>query len=137
MTRTSRTSRTRRTSRRRTADDRVLPRDAPDARGLPTSPVYLQIYAAVAAIPSGRVATYGQVARVAGLPGRARQVGYALHALPPGSPIPWQRVVNARGAISLPELGGAAARQRERLADEGVEVDVRGRVDLRRYGWSA
>ena len=121
----------------REGGDRPLAEKDPDGAGVRLSPAYRQIYAAVAAIPRGRVATYGQVARVAGLPGRARQVGYALHALPPGSPIPWQRVVNARGAISLPELGGAAARQRELLADEGVELDQRGRVDLRRYGWRA
>jgi methylated-DNA-protein-cysteine methyltransferase-like protein len=117
--------------------DRPLTADDPNGDGVRISPAYRQIYAAVAAIPRGRVATYGQVARVAGLPGRARQVGYALHALPPGSPIPWQRVVNARGAISLPELGGAAARQRDLLADDGVELDARGRIDLRRYGWRA
>lgn len=103
--------------------------------GWQPAPAYLQIYAAVARIPRGKVATYGQIARLAGLPGRARQVGYALHALPAGSPVPWQRVVNARGAISLPELGGAAERQRRLLGDEGVEVDARGRIDLRVYGW--
>lgn len=95
-------------------------------------PDYARIYAAIARVPRGRVATYGQIAALAELPGRARQVGYALHALPPGSPIPWQRVVNARGEISL---GGAcAARQRELLADEGVELDE-GRIDLARYQW--
>ena len=99
------------------------------------SSAYLEIYAAVERVPCGCVATYGQVARVAGLPGRARQVGYALHALPPGSPIPWQRVVNARGEISLP--GPGAERQRRLLRAEGVEFDERGRVSLRRFGWPA
>ncbi len=95
-------------------------------------PDYARIYAAIARVPRGRVATYGQIAALAELPGRARQVGYALHALPPGSPIPWQRVVNARGEISL---GGACAvRQRELLASEGVELDE-GRIDLARYQW--
>lgn len=96
-------------------------------------PDYARIYAAVARIPRGRVATYGQIAALADLPGRARQVGYALHALPPGSPIPWQRVVNARGDVSLPGLAGA--RQRELLAAEGVDLGDGARVDLRRYQW--
>ncbi len=96
-------------------------------------PDYARIYAAVARIPRGRVATYGQIAALADLPGRARQVGYALHALPPGSPIPWQRVVNARGDVSLP--GGAGAHQRALLAAEGVDLDDAGRVDLRAYQW--
>lgn len=95
-------------------------------------PDYARIYAVIAKIPRGRVATYGQVAALAGLPGRARQVGYALHALPPGSPIPWQRVINARGEISL--SGESAARQRALLAAEGVELDG-GRVSLARYTW--
>lgn len=98
-------------------------------------PHYAAYYAVIAEIPRGAVATYGQIARLAGRPGRARQVGYALHALPPGSPIPWQRVLNARGELSLPELGGRKSRQRRLLEREGVRFDVRGRVDLRRYGW--
>ncbi len=101
---------------------------------LPRDGSYPQIYAAVRAVPRGRVATYGQVARAAGLPGRARLVGYALHALPSGSSVPWQRVVNARGEISLRADDGAAGRQRERLEAEGVKFDGRGRVDLRRFG---
>lgn len=95
-------------------------------------PDYARIYAVIARIPRGRVATYGQIAALAGLPGRARQVGYALHALPPGSPIPWQRVINARGELSL--SGESAARQRALLAAEGVELDG-GRVSLARYTW--
>ena len=59
---------------------------------------YSRIYAAARRIPRGRVATYGQVARVAGLPGRARQVGYAMYALAAGSTVPWHRVVNAQGS---------------------------------------
>lgn len=96
-------------------------------------PDYAKIYKAVQRVPRGRVATYGQIAELAGLPGRARQVGYALHALPPGSPIPWQRVLNARGEISLPGMSGT--RQRELLAAEGVEPEENGRVDLARYQW--
>lgn len=87
----------------------------------------------VARIPKGRVATYGQIARLAGLRGQARLVGYAMHALPAGTHVPWQRVVNARGEISLP--GSSAARQRERLEREGVRFDARGRIDLDRFLW--
>ena len=86
-------------------------------------------------IPRGRVASYGQVARLAGLEHYARHVGYALHALPDGSPVPWHRVVNARGGISLRPWGGAAETQALRLAAEGVEFDARGRVPLERFGW--
>ncbi|MFL5530117.1 MAG: MGMT family protein [Gemmatimonadaceae bacterium] len=87
----------------------------------------------VARIPRGRIATYGQIARIAGLPRQARLVGYALHALPTGTRIPWQRVVNAQGAISV---GGASgARQRKLLEAEGVRFDARGRIDLDRFQW--
>jgi methylated-DNA-protein-cysteine methyltransferase-like protein len=96
---------------------------------------YARIYAAVARIPRGRVATYGQVARVAGLAGHARQVGYALHALPEGSRVPWQRVVNARGTISLRGAGGASMLQRRLLECEGIAFDAAGRIDLARFGW--
>gem|GEM_PF-515488 len=80
-------------------------------------------------------ASYGQVAGLAGLPGYARQVGYALNANPHGAELPWWRVLNARGEISLTSADGGKGEQMERLAAEGVEVDHRGRVDLRVYGW--
>ena len=96
-------------------------------------PHYAAIYRAVRGVPRGRVATYGQIALLCGLPGRARQVGYALHALPAGSPVPWQRVLNACGDVSLGHESGQ--RQRRLLAAEGVEFDERGRVDLRRFQW--
>lgn len=86
-------------------------------------------------MPRGRVATYGQIAALAGLPGAARQVGYALAALPDGSAIPWQRVVNARGELSARRDFDGAPRQRLRLAEEGVVFDAAGRIDLRRFGW--
>ena len=98
------------------------------------SPVYRRIYAVVARVPRGRVATYGQVAALAGLPGRARQVGYALHGLPEGAPLPWHRIVNARGTSSLP--GEAGDEQRRRLARERVAIDGSGRIDLARFGWN-
>ncbi len=94
---------------------------------------WLAIWAAVEAIPPGRVASYGQVAAAAGLPGRARMVGKALAGLPPASGVPWHRVVNARGEISLP--GSQAERQRQRLQAEGVEIHRPGaRIDMRRFG---
>lgn len=92
-----------------------------------------RIHRVVSRIPRGRVATYGQVARLAGLRGQARLVGYAMHALPAGTRVPWQRVVNARGEISLP--GASAVRQRKLLEGEGVRFDQRGRIDLDSFLW--
>lgn len=87
-------------------------------------------------IPRGRVASYGQVAELAGLPGHARQVGYALHALHGESAVPWHRVVNAAGAISLRSVPGFELEQRIRLEAEGVVFNARGRVPLARYRWA-
>ncbi|MDD9828212.1 MAG: MGMT family protein [Deltaproteobacteria bacterium] len=94
-----------------------------------------RIYRVVRRIPRGRVATYGQIAHLAGLPRRARQVGYALHALPHGSRVPWQRVLNARGELSPRAAPDAERLQRVLLEAEGVCFDARGRVDLARFGW--
>jgi methylated-DNA-protein-cysteine methyltransferase-like protein len=96
---------------------------------------YQRIYAVVRRIPPGRVATYGQVAALAGLAGHARQVGYALHALPSGTTVPWHRVVNAAGAISRRSEPGAELVQQQLLAREGVRLDPKGRVTLSRVGW--
>jgi methylated-DNA-protein-cysteine methyltransferase-like protein len=100
---------------------------------------YARIYAVVRKIPKGRVATYGQVARLAGLPRHARLVGYALHALKDERPadrrVPWQRVVNARGEISARSWAGAEDVQRVALEDEGIEFDRRGRIRLATYQW--
>jgi methylated-DNA-protein-cysteine methyltransferase-like protein len=96
---------------------------------------YARIYAVVRRIPRGRVATYGQIARLAGLPGHARQVGYALHAMATARPLPWHRVVNARGEVSRRSRPGPDVAQRELLAREGVSFDARGRIDLARYQW--
>ena len=96
---------------------------------------YERIYAVVRQIPEGRVATYGQVASLAGLPGHARQVGYALHALKEGSEVPWQRVINAKGEVSLRAEAGWDNFQRHLLEEEGVAFDERGRVDLERERW--
>lgn len=97
---------------------------------------YQTIYAVVGRIPEGRVATYGQVALLAGLPGRARLVGHALSALAGRSAIPWHRVVNAQGRISLRSCGSDAdMEQRLRLEREGVSFDAGGRIPLARYVW--
>lgn len=94
-----------------------------------------QIWQVIALIPKGRVATYGQVAELAGLPGGARRVGRILSRLPRGSRIPWHRVVNASGGISLPESSGGYARQHSRLAKEGIVFNAAGRIALRRFRW--
>lgn len=97
---------------------------------------YERIYRVVRRIPAGKVATYGQIAAMAGFATGARLVGYALHALPPRSNVPWHRVVNAQGAISLMRASPAGGvEQRIRLAREGVGFDARGRVVLDRFGW--
>jgi methylated-DNA-protein-cysteine methyltransferase related protein len=100
-----------------------------------TSTTYRNIYAVVSRIPRGHVATYGQVALLAGLPGRARLVGYALSLLDDPS-IPWHRVINAKGEVSLRSGASEADEvQRLRLEDEGVHFDSHGRVPLDRYRW--
>lgn len=94
-----------------------------------------RVYAVVRRIPKGKVATYGQVAGLAGLGRNARQVGYALHALRSEHGVPWHRVVNAQGRISLGPMGGADVTQRLRLEREGVKFNGRGRIDLEVFGW--
>lgn len=97
---------------------------------------YQAIYRVVRRIPRGQVATYGQVASLAGLAGHARQVGYALHALPDGTLVPWHRVVNAAGRISTRATPGGELVQRLLLAREGVPLDARGRVALDQVRWN-
>lgn len=96
---------------------------------------YQRIYSIIALIPEGRVATYGQIAALAGMAGQARLVGYALSSLRDVS-IPWHRVINARGEIS-PRSGGSSADelQRLRLECEGIVFDSHGRIPLRNYQW--
>lgn len=98
--------------------------------------VYQRFYDTIRLIPTGRVATYGQIAALAGMPGHARQVGYALHALPQQSDLPWQRVVNAQGRISPRASPGWEEFQRQLLLGEGVVFQSTGKIDLKRYGWS-
>jgi methylated-DNA-protein-cysteine methyltransferase-like protein len=96
---------------------------------------YERIWRIASRIPRGRVATYGQLAELAGLPRAPRQAGYAMAALPSGSRVPWQRVVNARGEVSPRSDPGGEWVQRALLEREGVEFDAKGRIDLRRFGW--
>ena len=86
-------------------------------------------------IPRGRVATYGQIAGLARIGPHPRVVGYALHALPAASDVPWHRVVNAAGRVSLRSSPGADALQRALLEREGVRFDARGRIDLAVFRW--
>jgi methylated-DNA-protein-cysteine methyltransferase-like protein len=99
--------------------------------------LYERFYAVVRRIPRGRVATYGQVAALAGLPRHSRHVGYALQALPDGSRVPWQRVVNSKGEISARAHPYAADQQRVLLESEKVVFDGRGRIPLKRFQWKA
>ncbi len=101
------------------------------------SDTYRKIYATVKKIPRGKVASYGQVARVAGMGRNARLVGYALHALRDDNAerVPWQRVINAQGYCSIKEPPMAAEIQQRILETEGVEFSSRGKVDWKRFGW--
>ncbi|MFT4799086.1 MAG: methylated-DNA-protein-cysteine methyltransferase-like protein [Candidatus Azotimanducaceae bacterium] len=90
------------------------------------------VWQIVHAIPHGRVATYGQIARIAGMPQQSRLVGKILRGLPNGTKIPWHRVINSQGKISNPN----PSRQAELLASEGV-ILLNGRVSLAHYQWQA
>lgn len=98
----------------------------------PTDLRLQMIWQTVQAIPPGYVATYGDVARAAGLPGLARFVGYALRQLPEDTSIPWHRVLNSQGRISIPAGSEGFYEQGQRLIAEGVTVN-QGRIDLRRF----
>jgi methylated-DNA-protein-cysteine methyltransferase-like protein len=97
---------------------------------------YQRVYDAIAAIPPGRVASYGAIAARAGLPGRARLVGRLLGETPDGMVLPWHRVLRANGAIALPVGSRGFREQTRRLRAEGVEVK-NGRVPLSRFGLDA
>lgn len=95
-----------------------------------------RIYAVIKQIPVGCVATYSDIANLAGLPRHARLVGYALNALPEGSDVPWYRVVNSQGQLSLSKLSLAGAlEQHERLVQEDVKFNSQGRVLLKSHRW--
>ena len=104
-----------------------------EAGGRPS--FYDLVYDFVRQTPRGKVVTYGQVAVLLGAPAAARAVGYALHFLPERSDVPWWRVVNARGGISLKGRGSAADFQRHLLESEGVRFDREDRIDLGLFRW--
>lgn len=117
-----------------------MPRPSPRPRPRPLPRGWSDFYAVVRRIPRGAVATYGQVALLAGRPRAARHVGYAMAALRgTRHGVPWQRVMGARprglAAVSILDPMGAAT-QRLLLEREGVHFDERGRVSLAEYGWS-
>lgn len=99
-------------------------------------PLYDRIYAMVRLIPAGKVTTYGRIAELVG-GCTARMVGYAMAALKRGSTpdVPWQRVINAQGKISIHGDGIGNALQRAKLEAEGVKFDANGRVDFNQFGW--
>jgi len=94
-----------------------------------------RIWQVITLIPPGKVTTYGEVARQAGMPGAARRVGRALRGLPAETRIPWHRVINAQGRISLPAGSAARSRQIKRLKEEGVEFRQNGVVNWRAHRW--
>lgn len=107
----------------------------PQPRAPSTQNHWQRIYAVIRRVPRGRVATYGQIAALAGLKNHARQVGYALHALPNGSSVPWHRVINAQGKVSGRSDPGYVNLQQKLLESEGIEIGVGDRISLKRYGW--
>ena len=97
--------------------------------------IYKQIYEIIRLIPSGKVATYGQISEIVGCC-TARMVGYAVSSIPLSSVIPWQRVINYKGEISLRSSGsGGELVQKKLLESEGVKFDQSGRTDLEQYRW--
>jgi methylated-DNA-protein-cysteine methyltransferase-like protein len=132
------TEATRRPRAARGAQPALLTSRTPAAQngGVATPTLRQRIYAVVRRIPRGRVATYGQVARLAGLAGHARQVGYALAALPEAQQgVPWHRVINAQGGVSARAEPGWDDVQRQLLRREGVAFDRSGRTSLARFQW--
>ena len=92
------------------------------------------VYALVRHIPSGKVLSYGRVAQLLGMPHGAREVGWAMGSLHDNS-VPWHRVVNAQGRVSIKGSPEGAALQRARLEAEGIKFDDRGRLDMTRHLW--
>ncbi len=96
--------------------------------------LYRRIYRLVGMVPPGRVATYGQIARLAGRCS-ARNVGYAMSSVPPESLVPWHRVINSRGRISVRSAGEPCDAQRQMLESEGIVFGPGEKVDLEVFGW--
>ena len=94
-----------------------------------------QVHRLVRLVPPGKVISYGAIARMLGQPHAARTVGWAMRGLPEGSDVPWHRVINSQGRISLGGRGYGADLQRAMLEAEGIDFDERGQVDWDRFGW--
>lgn len=94
-----------------------------------------RIYDAVRKVPRGRVASYGRIAELADLDGHARLVGYALHSLKRDANVPWHRIINSQGKISL--AGPIARTQRKLLEAEGIRFSTSGKIDLVKFGFTA
>jgi len=97
------------------------------------SPLYQRIYAQIRQVPPGRVTSYGRIGKIVGC--TARSVGFALAALPVGSDVPWQRIINAQGKISPRTDSEGNVLQRDLLEAEGVGFDRRQRINISKYGW--
>ena len=97
--------------------------------------MYHRIYSVVTMVPPGRVATYGQIARITGRCS-ARNVGYAMSSVSSESDVPWHRIINSRGKISVRSFGEACTVQHRMLESEGVVFSAAGTVDLERFGWT-
>ena len=100
----------------------------------PKTPFTREVQKTIRGIPRGRVATYGQVAALAGRERASRGVSWILHSSSDAAGLPWYRVIGGRGVISLPR-GRGFEEQRKRLVAEGVAVGPGGRIDLERYQW--
>ena len=95
---------------------------------------YQSVWKVVSEIPPGHVLTYGEVARLSGMPRQARRVSQALRRAPRGMKLPWHRVINAQGKISFPEDSDGWRRQKDILESEGV-IFLKGKIDLERFGY--
>ena len=95
---------------------------------------YKSVWKVVSEIPSGHVLTYGEVARLSGMPRAARRVSQALRRAPRGLNVPWHRVINAQGKISFPEDSNGWKRQKDKLEEEGV-VFLKGKINLDQFGY--
>jgi methylated-DNA-protein-cysteine methyltransferase related protein len=97
--------------------------------------LYARILSVIKQVPAGNVATYGQIALVAGA-SNARMIGRILKHLPDGTDVPWHRILNSGGTISVRGDGGPSLEQSRRLKDDGVFITANGKVNFREYGWS-
>ncbi|GEM_PF-1022686 len=106
----------------------------------PSGDFYQHVYSMVSKVPKGKVLSYGQVAAMVGNPRAAQAVGWALRALPAGTKVPWQRVVNSQGVISIKNIKAPKSLQAELLTQEGVVVkliDGKFTLDMQKYMWRA